>query len=819
MRLNEPITDREILVPETEVLVSGTDTGGRILFANPAFVEVSGFTIEELEGSPHNLVRHPHMPQAAFRDLWSTLKAGRPWEGLVKNRAKNGDFYWVRANVTPLVESGQVTGYISIRTRPDRAAVGAAEAAYAALRQGSRRIGLRDGELVRHGWQHRLAELGRSITGRLCAAAAAAVAALGLVGWLGMSGMAASDAGLRRVYEEHMLPAVSLAETRDLGREAVLQLALMPGELLGDTDVAPRIAAVRQQLDRIAAAWPGIAAHLRAPEEAALAAEFVAARQRLLAEGIEPALALAERKDGLGLRAHLRARLVPLAEAVATLGQRLSAVQAEGTEAARAASEASFLRRLWLVPAVGLAGLAILAGFGLLGFRSLRRHLGTIEATLQQMSRGERQDRVANPEAREFRRVVSLLRALGARLAYAEQEHGELDRRAAEARCVAVREMAGKVEAEAQAAVDAVASRAGSMASQAAEVAEAATRLGEHAEASARASGRALENTQAVAAATEELAASIREITTQTAHAREVVGEAVEGGRAAEATITSLAEAAGRVNEVVHLIGDVAAKTNLLALNATIEAARAGDAGKGFAVVAGEVKQLAAQTARATEDISRQLGSIAAATDAAVHAVAGMGRAIGRISDTAGVIAAAVEQQGAATQEIARNVAANGEEVREMAGRIDAVARDALAAGERATELRDGTGEVDRGLRVLRAALQGVVRSSMGEADRRLEPRFPVREPCLIEAGSVRAEAMLLNLSAHGALVTGASAVPPGTRGVLTLPKHQARIAFEVREADMRGIRLTFAEEAVTPAYRQAFEALTGSRFPPSAAA
>ncbi|NOG69269.1 PilZ domain-containing protein [Roseicella sp. DB1501] len=107
----------------------------------------------------------------------------------------------------------------------------------------------------------------------------------------------------------------------------------------------------------------------------------------------------------------------------------------------------------------------------------------------------------------------------------------------------------------------------------------------------------------------------------------------------------------------------------------------------------------------------------------------------------------------------------------------------------------------------------------MGEADRRLEPCFPVREPCLIEAGTVRAEAVLLNLSAHGALVTGVPAVPPGTAGVLTLPQHQARIAFEVREVDMRGIRLTFAEEAATPAYRQAFEALTGTRFPPSAAA
>ncbi|RAI58516.1 methyl-accepting chemotaxis protein [Roseicella frigidaeris] len=772
MRLNEPITDREILVPETEVLVSGTDAGGRILFANPAFVEVSGFAAAELEGAPHNLVRHPHMPQAAFHDLWATLKAGRPWEGLVKNRTKGGDFYWVRANVTPLVESGQTTGYISIRTRPDRAEIAAAEAAYAALRQGSRRLRLRDGELVPTGWRHRLAGLARSITGRLGAAGAVAALSLGLVGWLGLSGMTAMEARLRQVQEERIQPAARLAELRELSREAVLQVSLMPGELLGQTGVAPRIAAVRHQLAQIDAAWPEIAAPLRGGEEAALAGELDAARRRLVAEGIEPALALAERQDGPGLRAHLQARVAPLAESVSALGLRLGALQADGVAAAQAAARAELAWRLWLVPMVGLAGLALLAAIGLLGLRSLRRHLGAVEATLQRLSRGELRGRIASPAASEFRRVTSLLRALRARLSYAEQEHGELDRRAAEARCGAMREMAGKVEAEAQAAVDAVAGRSGRMAAQAAEVAEAAGRLGEHAEASARASGRALENTQAVAAATEELAASIREITTQTAHAREVVEEAVRGGRAAETTILSLAEAAGRVNEVVRLIGDVAARTNLLALNATIEAARAGDAGKGFAVVAGEVKQLAAQTARATEDISRQLNGIATATDAAVHAVAGMGRAIGRISESAGVIAAAVEQQGVATQEIARNVAANGEEVREMAGRIDAVARDALAAGARAAELRDGTDEVDRGLHALRASLNDVVRSSMDEADRRLEPRFPVREPCLIEAGTVQTEAKLLNLSAHGALVTGAQAVPPGTRGVLTLPRH-----------------------------------------------
>ena len=118
MRINEPITDR----------------GGRIVFANHVFVESSGFAEQELIGAPHNIVRHPHMPQEAFANLWATIKAGRPWDGLVKNRRKTGDFYWVRANVTPVVENGEVTGFISIRSKPTREQTGQAESAYATIR-------------------------------------------------------------------------------------------------------------------------------------------------------------------------------------------------------------------------------------------------------------------------------------------------------------------------------------------------------------------------------------------------------------------------------------------------------------------------------------------------------------------------------------------------------------------------------------------------------------------------------------------------------------------------------------------------------------
>ncbi|WP_040849396.1 PAS domain-containing protein, partial [Nitrospirillum viridazoti] len=114
MRDTGPMTSREVELREGELLVSRTDPSGRITYANRAFIRVSGFSHEELIGAPHNLVRHPDMPKAAFADLWATIRAGRPWDGLVKNRTKGGDHYWVRANVTPVMEGGTVAGFISI---------------------------------------------------------------------------------------------------------------------------------------------------------------------------------------------------------------------------------------------------------------------------------------------------------------------------------------------------------------------------------------------------------------------------------------------------------------------------------------------------------------------------------------------------------------------------------------------------------------------------------------------------------------------------------------------------------------------------------
>lgn len=148
MRQNLPVTNVEYLLSETQTIVSTTDLKGNIKYANSYFVEVSGYVEEELIGAPQNILRHPDMPATAFADLWSTIKAGLPWRGLVKNRRKNGDFYWVLANVTPVFEYGKPVGYMSVRTKPSRAQVELATRLYAQERAKPGSVALCQGQPV-----------------------------------------------------------------------------------------------------------------------------------------------------------------------------------------------------------------------------------------------------------------------------------------------------------------------------------------------------------------------------------------------------------------------------------------------------------------------------------------------------------------------------------------------------------------------------------------------------------------------------------------------------------------------------------------------
>ncbi|MBV8471642.1 MAG: PAS domain-containing protein [Burkholderiaceae bacterium] len=153
MQINGPVTRKEFEIPDNMILMSMTDTKSRILYANEAFVDVSGFARDELLGQPHNMVRHPDMPPEAFADLWRTLGSGQSWTALVKNRRKNGDHYWVRANAAPIERDGRIVGYMSVRTKPGRDETAAAEFLYARMRDARlKNTRIYKGLVVRSGW-------------------------------------------------------------------------------------------------------------------------------------------------------------------------------------------------------------------------------------------------------------------------------------------------------------------------------------------------------------------------------------------------------------------------------------------------------------------------------------------------------------------------------------------------------------------------------------------------------------------------------------------------------------------------------------------
>ncbi|XKU39132.1 PAS domain-containing protein [Pseudomonas [fluorescens] ATCC 17400] len=153
MRVNLPVTTVEQTFGEQQRLISATDINSHITYCNAEFAAMSGFTQAELIGSTHNLVRHPDMPPAVFELMWRYLKAGQSWMGVVKNRCKNGNFYWVSAYVTPILEDGRLVGYESVRVKPTREQVKRAEALYARLRAGRSAVSL----------QQRLGQVGNAL--------------------------------------------------------------------------------------------------------------------------------------------------------------------------------------------------------------------------------------------------------------------------------------------------------------------------------------------------------------------------------------------------------------------------------------------------------------------------------------------------------------------------------------------------------------------------------------------------------------------------------------------------------------------------------
>jgi methyl-accepting chemotaxis protein len=265
--------------------------------------------------------------------------------------------------------------------------------------------------------------------------------------------------------------------------------------------------------------------------------------------------------------------------------------------------------------------------------------------------------------------------------------------------------IADEFEAQVRGVVEAVSSSSTQLQSNADGLAATAADASRQTAAVASVSEETTANVSTVATSAEELSSSIAEIARQVAESTKIAGQAVTEAERTNATVKGLSEAAQKIGDVVKLISDIASQTNLLALNATIEAARAGEAGKGFAVVASEVKNLATQTGKATDEITAQINAIQSTTGSSVEAIAAIGQTISRVNEIANSIAAAVEQQGAATQEIARNVQEAARGTSEVSSNVAGVAEAAKKTGTGAGQVLDAAQHLSEQAETLRGAV------------------------------------------------------------------------------------------------------------------
>ncbi|MGZ5028057.1 MAG: methyl-accepting chemotaxis protein [Methylobacter sp.] len=292
MKTHMPVTDMEYVLKDSDSIVSKTDLKGHITYINEDFLRVSGFTKAELIGFPHNIVRHPDMPAEAFADMWKTLQANRPWTGIVKNRCKNGDFYWVLTNATPFHENDQLAGYMSVRSKPSPEQVNSAETAYRLFKEGKAgHLKIQDGKVVKSTVLDRFNPFKNpSIKSRLISVLGLLTVLMILIGGMSLHGMSKANDGLRTVYEDRTVPMSQISTIKELMLTNQLKITAALATPTPEV-IQKNTADVEQNIAEISKIWAAYMATYLTPEEKQLADRFAADRKLFVEEGLKPTLA------------------------------------------------------------------------------------------------------------------------------------------------------------------------------------------------------------------------------------------------------------------------------------------------------------------------------------------------------------------------------------------------------------------------------------------------------------------------------------------------------------------------------------------------
>ena len=798
MRDNGPVTTREVEMADGSVIVSKTDLKGIITFVNRDFIQISGFTEQELIGAPHNILRHPDMPAPAFGDLWATVQKGLPWEGVVKNRTKKGDFYWVLANVTPITENGEITGYISIRTKPSREQINAADGLYQGFRNGTAgNVTVEKGRVVSHSLAARVNRLVGSVMGRLVFVLALLAFGSALIGWLGFGGMQAMDQSIQSIYQDNTIPTVDLAEITNLSHEIFEQFTIMEDELhRGEPTVsmAARLAKIAANQDVITAKWQSYYAGEHPADERELQEKFVAARAALIKQGIDPAIVMAKANDPEALGHHVLGVFQPLFLTYQAAVARLVEYQRHDAQVTISQAQHDYhLRLVWISVFIGI-GMVMALGLGAWVMMMVRRPIVDMGNHMGTVASGDLGFSIPPATVPEFETLDSALRALRAKMIYSMRESAEISLRSAEQLKAEMLALTETLEGEVQDTVGEISNLSGRLSENAHGLLKVAEELLDKSNEVASSVQVTSGNVQTVAGATEELEASSREILFQIDNSSRLANTARDRVNDASSQMNSLSEVTSRIGDVVTMIQTIAGQTRMLALNATIEAARAGEAGKGFAVVAGEVKNLAGQTELAIGNVNTQAQEINDGTAGAMSTVEAVAQAIREIDTIATEVARAADEQRAATAEIMGSAAQAADHTREVAENMEKMIKGADATGQTARRVNELSQAVSGDIAALQRRLYVILRTSYS-GDRRPAPRTPTALSFQAEFAGNAISGFTGDISEGGAFLVAGNNLPDfyQEEGVVDL-KGIGRINAHIVARDTHGLHVHFPD-------------------------